>query len=464
MVNVLGYQLSPKMIKTLDFLYTHRAVTIEQITRGLGYKQTYSSYKNLYNLVVKLKDIKLVDSDDIKHSSKHIYYLTKEGHELMTRYKNIPSTKIGMGFNNDLGYFPYDLYKYPQKQTSHFSLIVELSLHVREFNRLPRLKKITNIRSLAQKRRMTNIRSIKPEKNIKRIPSKYKPSQNIHSNALQNKDVHQILFRDNLYASQEFMIQEKNKSIKLHYRPDAEILINNKLYAIEIDRTTERGRVLIDKFIGYRRYFDYLKQNRNPLPLEIVFITEDRDKDYGLNIRWETLTNMFFKILGEYSTKVNLRLITINETKKFLLGETGKGLKQLKGAVDSLAAKNDFIFGDTIRRLIGEVTGDSYIASRDQYHFYYFGKVQGYETINWINALQFKRDIDHYNIKEHGSVIDNIVPVFFYVDDKPQWVGSEILSKNRKMFERSIFFNIRTLNYYQDTFPARKYNNSLDMM
>lgn len=461
MPKVLGFQLSPKQINALEFMYIHRAVTMTQITRGLGYKNTYTSYKNMYNSILKLKKDKLVDSNPQKNTLEHTFYLTSEGHDLMTRYKGIHPTKKGTGFFHDLGYIPHDLYKYPQKQFSHFKLIVDLSIEVQEFNRLPRMsERKTNIHSLSKSERLSNIRFKVAERGLSnihsysrtrnfRLPNNFKTGFPAYSRV--NSDVHKVAFRDNLYSAKDFKVKEKNKTIKVKYRPDGELLINDKIYSVEIDRSTERKNALIDKFKGYKRYFDYLTQENQPLPAAIVFVTEERNRDFGLAIRWESISNAFFSGIGDYANQVNLKLITIDKTKQFLLNELSNSLFKLKIGIESLASRGNLRFGKTILRYNGPITNNMYAVNKDNQFYYYFGKVDGFETLGWMRAVEFKKDIDHVNIEENGKVIDNIVPVLFFSDEFSQVAGQSLLAKNKKLFDKTLYFNLKTLEYdYMD--------------
>ncbi|MCP1161422.1 replication-relaxation family protein [Bacillus infantis] len=427
---IQGYSLTPKQLKIMHWLFKSRAATVEQITRGLGYSN--KSYKAIYNLMLDLRKQKLIDSDDLKYTHKHLYYLKEDGHYLMNSVNNIEPYYRGTGFSNDLGHFPYELYKYPQKQREHHGMLIDLSLEVEDFNRWVENKK-------------TNIHSE-------------------YENAQEDEHIFSsspVLFRDNLYASQEFTLELNKKRNKYFYRPDGEIRIKEKTYALEIDRSTERNKGLKEKFLGYKRYFDFLSQKGLELPKAIVFVTENKTRQFGMKHRWDSITNSFFSQIGDYKESVNLVLLTMNKVKSFLFKECTLSvdrLEHVQSALQNLKEQGDVKYGTSLKWMGDKEKQYPFVVSKNEGkpHLNPVIRVEGYETLGWVQAILFKQRNDELHIEKHGRLTNNSTPLFYYLYEKPSVIGVTLIDNYREYFTGTSSINIKNGIYEEMHLPPNK--------
>ncbi|MFE4524462.1 hypothetical protein ACFRCQ_20500 [Cytobacillus firmus] len=418
-----GYKLFPKQIKILDFLFRRRAATTEQITRGLGYRLNYNSKKGIYTNILELKNYELIDSDSIRGTNKHLHYLTEKGHELMDLYNGIAPGHKGKGYDNDLGDFPYDLYKYPLKQTEHFKLICDVYLEVKEANE-----------RILDKKKQTNIHS-EDEAEIKLSTDEH---------------MFPVKFRDNLYASQNFYLQTDKSKTKYSYKPDSEIKIGEYTYPVEIDRATERGQRFNLKFEGYRRYFDYLSEKELPLPKGIIFIAEEKLNNRMITKRWSSIANRFLAEIGEYSEQVNLYFTSINKLQDLLIREfTFKHEERLLNEqVSKMYGNGDYLLGEKVQRFQGAPQYPISVGERDdKENFNYFVRVEGFQTQGLITAIRFKEFYNKLNASKETDKSDLATPVFYYLFEPPQLSGLAIMNNQQQFFSRAIYFNLATGEY-----------------
>lgn len=268
MAYAFGYNLSDKTERLLKLILSYRGLTAQQLAYiYFGTVQlTLSQEKSIYNDLRKLKKQSLVTSLRLQQSVSKgsLYYLTPRGYEHTKELLNIPIGQKDSGWMpSDFGEYhqadlSYDLYVPPLKQIAHHLLLLEF------FTELHRAGD-----------RLGGV----------------------------------IEHRHNLYAAKKY---NTTQGVQL-YRPDAQIRIDTQIFTIEIDRATESHEQLIQKFKTYKMHFDVLSKNGAQLPAGILFIVESKRREHGIRRRWANIVTAFFKVLYEYSDRVNLIFTTLDQ-------------------------------------------------------------------------------------------------------------------------------------------------------
>ncbi|RFB11454.1 hypothetical protein DZB84_20520 [Bacillus sp. HNG] len=284
MSNYFDLHLTFHMETILEKLYFYRGMRGDQIANMVYLNPTLSEEKSVYNVLRKLKNQGLVLSVKLQEniSRGSIYYLSQKGYELTLHLFNVEEGQKGNGwieyysiYSEDLkdipgsektfGDIPYEVFVPPLKQVAHHLALIDF------FIEIPR-------------------------------------------------DTGYVIDRRlNLYASHKFNI---NGNIK-RYRPDAEISImdTDKTFAIEIDRGTENGLHLREKFKTYCEAFRIMEENDIPIPCGIIFVVEEKRRDHGIKRRWGTILTAFINEMKPYLDKVNLILTSMDKVKETLTFE-----------------------------------------------------------------------------------------------------------------------------------------------
>ncbi|MDV6378225.1 replication-relaxation family protein [Sporosarcina sp. GW1-11] len=277
MAYALGYSLAPKTERILKLLLCYRGMTAKQLAFiFFQTKQiTLSQEKSIYNDLAKLKKQGLVKSLRLQQnvSSGSLYYLSQAGYDCTKDLLNIQNGQIATGWlpadydEYDVADLSYDVYLPPLKQTAHHLLLIDF------FSEL-----------------------------------------HINSDELGETIAH----RHNLYAARK----HKTREGTIQYRPDAEIIINNSVFTVEIDRATESHEQLKQKFQTYKQYFETMaNDSNNEIPAGILFIVESRRREQGIQRRWHNILSAFYSVLSDYSHRLNLILTTIDQAAETILFE-----------------------------------------------------------------------------------------------------------------------------------------------
>ncbi|WP_404996434.1 replication-relaxation family protein [Caldifermentibacillus hisashii] len=264
------YRLTNCSMKLLELLFYYRGMTALQLT-----KMYYDSNNplptqksNIHNYLNKLKRQSLVASKKLDDNTYlgSIYYLTSKGFEAAKEMLNIEvgatengfillNERSGIPTQSDL---PYNLYQPPRQQVNHHLLLIDLFIQLR-----------------------------------------------IH---FSEEEV--IDHRLSMYCSTPYTHEKMDRKI----RPDAEILLPSKnSYWIEVDRATENHTQLLAKFNNYRDYLSYLKENNLDTPFKgIIFLTDAKQRIYGLKRRWTNILSAFLKAMYSYQSEIRLILTPLN--------------------------------------------------------------------------------------------------------------------------------------------------------
>lgn len=266
MNTISSYKLSVRDKDILSTLFRYRGMTALQLTQKVhkSLEPRNSQKSMIHNYLKRLKEQKIITSKKLEDyvGLGSVYYLTPNGFKLTKDLLNIEIGQKGDGytFADEIdGYhthadLEYSIYKPPLEQIAHHLLLIESLIKI-DFLNTDEL----------------------------------------------------IDYRLSMYATREYIY--KNGVGKL--RPDAELLIGDRNFFIEIDKGTEGYQQLYEKFINYRHYLSQLETSK--LPSSIFFITDKKRQLYGLKRRWTTILVAYLNAMGEMATKVNLILSPINK-------------------------------------------------------------------------------------------------------------------------------------------------------
>ncbi|MGN7403199.1 hypothetical protein ACTHO0_25435 [Cytobacillus praedii] len=477
MPEIFGYSLTKAEIRIMNYLYRVRGAKVEQIVRGLNLFPTPTSSQNTHKFLRTLRIKKLITNFDLPSTHEKLYYLSSEGYYIAKLHKFNTTRKPikGSGFHNDIGDFAYGQYLPPKVYISHFLMHVNFDLIIRDLDKRNRwnfmlkkgrnsFRRITNIRAVKNKRknqhtvarRITNIRTYLTKSKLNRLSSELLKTTNV------------IKYRDNMHSERKLEIKIKGNTHPFYFRPDGEVLINNRQYFIEYDLSTERRKALIEKFKGYKRYFDLLKLEKKPLPKTLLFITDDFTQRYGMQIRWGTISSAFYEVLKEYALEVNLAYKSMREVKAYLQHEISfppeLHLPIIKKVYDRCITNKQTILGNstgTLGHLLYSFTRaeDSQLPNY-KYPLYLHVKVEGCETMGWIIAHQIKKQFEDEKTIKKGTLykFKEIIPVFSFLSDIPEQVGVPILEPFKEYYESGFIFNLtkQAIQEEQITLPDKR--------
>lgn len=279
---ILGFKLSERDEKILEFLFSYRGITAKQLITLLLGKPLYSlsEEKSVYNSLRKLKNQGLVSShrlqDTITNGS--MYYLSPKGYNLMLDLLNIETEQQGQGWlphgvhsDETFADISYEVYSPPKKQTAHHLMLIDFFIQIR---------------------------------------------------GISNEGMEGIPHRSNIYSSKKFHQPVHNRMQTKKFRPDAEIIINARHYTVEIDRAMETHEQLVQKFEVYKAYFEHCKRNEEFIPIQgILFVVEDRRRMHGIKKRWASLLAAYAKTLYPEWSDIPLILTTMSSVSDTILDE-----------------------------------------------------------------------------------------------------------------------------------------------
>ena len=257
-----------RRIDILNYLFDYRGMNAKQMTTFV-YMTPFYTISNLKQVQRELKGLvdngyvtkffynePLVDDEGIiKQQKVSMYYLTQKGYTYMLEYFNVLQGQRGSGFllNDDFIYgdIPYETFTPPQKLVDHHLMAINAFIRMSFFEK-------------------------------------------------------QIPHRNNLYAAKKI---GNNK-----LRPDAEALINDKVYYLEFDRYTENHAKLVEKFEGYATYLETLTKEELKRQGKIVFVVDDK----GVDRRWNNILAAFYKGIGRFKNTISVSLCLEYELNEFL--------------------------------------------------------------------------------------------------------------------------------------------------
>jgi hypothetical protein len=276
------YKLSICSMKLLQLLFYYRGMTALQLTK-MYYEldNPFPSQKtNIHNYLSKLKKQSLVTSKKLEDSIQpgSLYFLTGIGFEAVKEMLNIEVGFQGNGYilmSERTGYptqsdLSYELYQPPRLQVSHHLLLIDL---------------------------FSKLRLISSEEEV-------------------------IDHRLSMYCSTKYI----HNGVECKIRPDAQIILSSKeTFWIEVDRSTENHLQLLAKFQNYRNYFDYLKRNDLPLPINgILIVTDTKQQEYGLRRRWTNILAAFLKQMHPFESEVRIVMTPLNKLEETLYFESNR--------------------------------------------------------------------------------------------------------------------------------------------
>ncbi|MDE3840260.1 hypothetical protein C0966_13035 [Bacillus methanolicus] len=378
MAKVLGYQISETSMKLLTLLFYYRGMTALQLAKMYfkSHNPTAVQKSSVHNYLRKLKDQKLVTSKKLDGDNYvgSLYYLTQAGLEVVKSLLNIEDGQTGTGYilanenkEDTQADLEYGIYKPPMEQIHHHLILIDFFV---------RLRLMSN---------------------------------------------QQVDHRLSMYASKEYEYNGKEAKI----RPDAEVVLPyDRHYCIEIDRATESHSQLIQKFENYRHYFEYAEEINEKLPTAIVFVTDEKQYQYGMNRRWTNVLAAYLKTMGDYALKVNLFMLPLNKVEHFIRFETYR--PQLNRKVQTLLEKTLIQKGNykdvqTFKQPTDYSSIDYMIAfTQTKYHVYFVRVAYEYDASIFSGFHHFINNLGDIHRKQQTPYKPSgVSQAIFYTDERP---------------------------------------------
>lgn len=364
MAYVFGYNLTPYSERIIEFLMTYRGMTAKQLTAMMHAPFSYnlSEEKSVYNYLRKLKKQGLVVAIKLQTNIANgsIYYLSPKGYDYAKDMLNIEEERTGTGWikhyrefeESNFGDISYDLHMPPLKQLAHHLMLIDFFI---ELNMI-------------------------------------------------DEDTYDVIkHRNNLYSSKTYFVDGK----KNRCRPDAEIVLGNNRFAIEIDRATESHEQLLQKFETYRQYLD-----RSNDPAEkidgIIFIVENKRRDHGIKRRWTNILSAFFKTMYKHHNNLNLIMTTLDAAKETLLFELkrnsfeSEAFNEIEDILKSKGYSNVVRWKDNKK---GELVL-SHAVFNKKYHIFFNAISQEFESRLYSRYFNFLNKLDYAKEKEQVSNLE----------------------------------------------------------
>lgn len=256
-VDTQDQNLTPMRRQIIETLYVIRGANADVLAQFIHRTLacTPQQKKQIINQLHRLKEKKLVTSEKLegKHAGS-MYTLSTTGSELAKRLLDIKPLQKGhvwlkycyplnQKITEGLSDWDYKTYKPPVKQHKHHHLI---------------LKSIVSLFGL--------------ESNL--APFYYRLTL----------DAYKKYQRD----GKEYLL-----------RPDVEFKVDEGIYTLEVDRSTEAYHQLVQKFKNYKHYMEYAKTKEALFPIrKIIFVIGDTERDYGMSRRWGTIFKAYLEGMG----------------------------------------------------------------------------------------------------------------------------------------------------------------------
>lgn len=363
---------APKQFDILKYLYRVRGATAEQIVFSVwGVPSQSALYdstrRSSYQILSKLTDKRLVKRSSRDFKEGGVYYLTAYGYDEMIAYLDLQPSYIGRGFNQDYGYFDYSLATPTLINIDHFLKQVDV------FNIYQGLEK--------------------------KYPGVFD-------------------YRDNRYAATAYKTSNDGKA---KFRPDGEIKVMDDLYEIEVDRSTERGEALVNKFSGYNRYFKWLIKNNMPLPKGIIVVIPNRGKRFqnqlvnaSEQVRFQSFYQAFISTCKEFVDKVELLVTELRHFESRLqLMNPSNNLEFERNALTYFKSFST----NNMPIAIGEVVGYkiAVVTRAKESHYYFVVNGEGYQSEPWSKFFKvyqkFKREHKHVFLVLYYSTFYPVPPL-----------------------------------------------------
>lgn len=364
MAYVFGYNLTPYSERIIEFLMTYRGMTAKQLTAMMHAPFSYnlSEEKSVYNYLRKLKKQGLVVATKLQTNIANgsIYYLSSKGYEYAKDMLNIEDERTGTGWikhyrefeETNFGDIPYSLHMPPFKQLAHHLMLIDFFIEL---------------------------------------------------NMIDEDTYDEVKHRNNLYASKNYYVD----GVKNRFRPDAEIFIGNKHFAIEIDRATESHEQLLQKFETYKQHLDYSNDPAEKID-GIIFIVENKRRDHGIKRRWTNVLSAFFKKLYKHHNNLNLIMTTLDAAKETLLFE----LKRNSFERESFNKINEVLKNKGYSKILcweDKNTNEfvmSYALFDNKYHIFFNAISQEFESRLYSRYINFLKSLPYAKEKEQVSNLE----------------------------------------------------------
>ncbi|MDB5053941.1 MAG: hypothetical protein JWM44_1991 [Bacilli bacterium] len=395
----------------VKILFEFRGVLYDQLIEELSQRFTGGSaslsfIKNTYKDLQKLEELRFIVREPIKLSrTKDMIYLSEAGHEYAKELIGIVPGYIGSGWDEDWGDFHYELQRPPRPSSAavyHHLMLAEVLL---------KLERIKN----------------------KHLQLRFD-------------------YRDNRYNSIKFEYEGQTH----RFKPDGDIVVNSQRILIEVDRGTEFGDKLREKFETYKYYLHYLQTMGEELPVAVLFIC-NKDTFNGMQRRWALISNSFWEEMVEWRTRFNLIGSNEIDLEKVLLSQADR-----KQKFDDFFLKiSRFRTDQTSFGILNAGQGLNWnepvcsISQSDSgYRLYTFERVEQYETLGLARIFEWYKW--HNATKDKYSdmkLVEHFIPVLVQLDGKPFRLFFKGLDQEKELevvFNFSIWLNTQADPVWRD--------------
>jgi len=445
------YKLSPTKCRIIECLFVYRALNAYQLYFLLDPENiplTYPHFSweqtdnprmhSLYNQLTQMLKSGVIYVTSKLDNNSRVFSLTEDGLSVAYSLLNIPEIEgyQRTGWDNDHGYFPYDLYRAPKDRLlRHHSLGID-------FNVLMKLLAIKHDFSYD--------------------------------------------FIDNRYSSVEFSVSDDSNNSKMSvkkFRPDGEFIIRTKDSGrkfhcwLEFDMGTERGNLLNDKFLKYSQYLNYISQGldrfslSNSIPDTIFFITTANQSIWS---RWQNVFRNYMNTIGQWSTYVNMYLGNLESLENLILSylnesklyktNLNKNLRPLLEDVrfrgqpkpsKSVSGSNQgfsfcFVFENEMR----EIGWEPYltVTQRDPHssQVYLYIKYEEYETGGISKAIDFASRFESLDSMKRINAKE-VIPVLLFSEKIPHaldFIGCENKEAFDRVFDKYLWHDVLSNVWY----------------
>lgn len=438
------HKLSPTKCKIIERLFIYRSLTPYQVFFLLdpdNIPLTYphfswellnlSKMRSTWNQLAQMQKTGIIQVAAKHSNDTKVLTLSEEGLSIAYSLLDIPEIEgyRNTGWNNQHGYFPYELYRAPKERLQkHHNLGID-------FNVLMEL--------LSLKHNFT------------------------------------YDFIDNRYASVEFSSVDENTKIetKKIFRPDGEFIIrpngtDKEFHCwVEFDMGTEKGKLLYEKFSKYNQYLSYISQGverdslATSIPSTIFFVTTARQSIWS---RWQNIQRNYLNTIENWSTFINLYVGNIESLESLVLSFINEGdLFKNKLNLNLRPLLNDqayigqpkpsknltnasslssfcYLYGNEMKILGWEPYFTVTRLKSNEHQVFLYVKFDEYETGGICKAIDFSSKFETIESMKRINAIE-VIPVLLYSDKKPHsldFIGCDQKVKFDSIFMKYLWHNV----------------------
>ncbi|WP_433708983.1 hypothetical protein [Paenibacillus illinoisensis] len=444
------HKLSPTKCKIIERLFVYRSLTPYQVFFLLNPDNiplTYPHFswellnlpkmRSIWNQLAQMQKNGIIQVAARLSNDTKVLTLSEEGLSVAYSLLDIPEIEgyHNTGWNNEYGYFPYELYRPPKERLQkHHNLGID-------FNVLMEL--------LAIKHNFT------------------------------------FDFIDNRYASVEFNSTDDSTKMEVTkiFRPDGEFIIrpngsDKKFHCwVEFDMGTEKGKLLYEKFSKYNQFLSYLSEgvDRNSLatsiPNAIFFVTTARQNIWS---RWQNILRNYLNAIGKWSTYLNMYVGNIESLENLVLSFINEeeifktklnlnlrpllndhafvGQPKPSESLVNASSLSSFcyLYGNEMKILGWEPYFTVTRTKTNEHQVFLYVKFDEYETGGISKAIDFALKFSSVESMKRISAIQ-VIPVLVFSDKKPHsldFIGCNQKDEFDCIFDKYLWHDVSENNWF----------------